>query len=81
MTRAFMRRDILLALVLGPLTVAGFAQAGLIPSTRLINPDDLLKILFRPKRLLDNGDPPLRERSRKEFHVSRLQDTRNSKAA
>jgi thiosulfate/3-mercaptopyruvate sulfurtransferase len=45
MTRAFMRRDILLALVLGPLTVAGFAQAGLIPSTRLINPDDLLKIL------------------------------------
>ncbi len=44
MTRTFMRR-VLLALVLGLLTVAAFAQASLIPSTRLINPDDLLKIL------------------------------------
>jgi rhodanese-related sulfurtransferase len=41
--------NILLALVLVLLTVVAFAQASLIPSTRLINPEDLVKTLQSSK--------------------------------
>jgi rhodanese-related sulfurtransferase len=44
-----MLHNILLALVLVLLTVVAFAQASLIPSTRLINPEDLVKTLQSSK--------------------------------
>jgi rhodanese-related sulfurtransferase len=44
-----MLHNILLALVLALLTVVAFAQASLIPSTRLINPEDLVKTLQSSK--------------------------------
>lgn len=49
MIRPSMLHNILLALVLALLTVVAFAQASLIPSTRLINPEDLVKTLQSSK--------------------------------
>lgn len=49
MIRTSMLHNILLALVLALLTVVAFAQASLIPSTRLINPEDLVKTLQSSK--------------------------------
>lgn len=49
MIRTTMLHNILLALVLVLLTVVAFAQASLIPSTRLINPEDLVKTLQSSK--------------------------------
>jgi len=54
MSRTFIRRNILLTLFLASVATGSFAQASLIPRTRLINPEDLVKALQSPK-----GEKPL----------------------